>query len=855
MPHSAAKITSAKITSATITSATVTSATTTDAMTRGVVLTWLTLLIVGLSSLSALAAPPVFTGRADLDFAIPGAVALLDADDHGVVGRDVGMPLQAPPGTISGWDMARGWIYFEPSLDRLYVGLQTFGIGGDADGDGDPDATSPWLDGIGGMDGAMFETTESFALMIDVGGDGTFDVIAGVPAMDDLSGYTVALFDGSAFSPAFAFGADLPLHVGWVHAAPSADQPHIEFVIEGISLLPGFDDGVGLFGIQAYMGSLIDGGIGEDFIPNTVDMSLDVCLDSDGDGFTTCEGDCRDFDPWSQPGFGIDEICDGIDSDCDGETDEAFVPDDTTCGVGACAATGTSYCPGGTHVADTCTPGTPAANDATCDLVDDDCDGAVDEDFFPQRTVCGLGACRRGGATFCDAGSVGDSCSAGIPAPDDAQCDGIDNDCDGATDEDFASTSLTCGVGACQRTGSTVCGHGSVIHACYPGRPAADDDTCDGIDDDCDGVADEDCECATTIIGTWRLNHAVSDPCNDTAQDHALWIPGFFDADPLHLTRWHFGADGGHLEWTSDGVATVTGAVTPWHLGGGPGDLDEVWEIALLYEFRGSGASGFGAEGPKKLAPTCQTDPVTLSWHFFDLVEGLMTNPATGEEVTITQYSEFPMQLGEAANGLNGHHGFAQWLLIERPSLQLTAVGDINVDMYESPHDVCDDDPAKGHCCDPHEGAGCNDAETEACLCNKDPYCCIYEWDEICVELTNVYCDACGGFDNGDCCTPNGSPGCEGPAVQQCVCEFDSYCCLTAWDQLCVSEADTNCSGDCETGSWLDPAKGVCNEANGTPGCEDPIVEGCVCALDSYCCSDAWDWICLSIAKESCGTH
>jgi hypothetical protein len=31
-------------------------------------------------------------------------------------------------------------------------------------------------------------------------------------------------------------------------------------------------------------------------------------------------------------------------------------------------------------IEDTCQPGTPAAEDATCDGVDDDCDGLIDED-------------------------------------------------------------------------------------------------------------------------------------------------------------------------------------------------------------------------------------------------------------------------------------------------------------------------------------------------------------------------------------------------------------------------------------------------------------------------------------------
>jgi hypothetical protein len=39
--------------------------------------------------------------------------------------------------------------------------------------------------------------------------------------------------------------------------------------------------------------------------------------DNDGDGFVECEGDCNNFDPETYPG--ATELCDGVDNDCDGE--------------------------------------------------------------------------------------------------------------------------------------------------------------------------------------------------------------------------------------------------------------------------------------------------------------------------------------------------------------------------------------------------------------------------------------------------------------------------------------------------------------------------------------------------------
>ncbi|MCB9492500.1 MAG: PKD domain-containing protein, partial [Dehalococcoidia bacterium] len=195
-----------------------------------------------------------------------------------------------------------------------------------------------------------------------------------------------------------------------------------------------------------------------------------------------------------------DATCDGVDDDCDGTEDEDYPPLPTSCGVGACGAAGAMSCVAGTEV-DSCTPGTPAAADATCDAIDDDCDGTDDEDYAPTATSCGVGACSASGATACSAGAVVDSCSPGIPAANDATCDAIDDDCDGAEDEDYASLATGCGIGACSAVGATSCAGGAVIDSCSPGAPAASDATCDSIDDDCDGVDDEDYLSLPTACG------------------------------------------------------------------------------------------------------------------------------------------------------------------------------------------------------------------------------------------------------------------------------------------------------------------------------------------------------------------
>ncbi len=76
-------------------------------------------------------------------------------------------------------------------------------------------------------------------------------------------------------------------------------------------------------------------------------------------------------------------------------------------------------------------------------------------------------------------------------------CNGIDDDCDGEIDE---LGTFSCGIGACARTISAC--DGGVLGVCLPAAPAATSDGCNDVDDDCDGAVDEDCPACVHVATT-----------------------------------------------------------------------------------------------------------------------------------------------------------------------------------------------------------------------------------------------------------------------------------------------------------------------------------------------------------------
>lgn len=260
------------------------------------------------------------------------------------------------------------------------------------------------------------------------------------------------------------------------------------------------------------------------------------CKPGFGDANKVPSDGCEYTCPVTPP---VEEECNGIDDDCDGNVDNGNPgggqPCSDTCPGGTCqgeCTPGIRQCAGdGTYI---CIPGIGPSIEV-CDGKDNDCNGLVDDGFDLQidpkncgacgndcDVLNGVGACQNGSCAFIeckpgfsdlDPNTPGCEYACPTPVPGIEVCDGIDNDCNGIIDD----TALVPPDGFCNsKTGTPcegtkpeckgalgwVCPYGPDVEVDAQGALRGIETLCDGKDGNCDGQLDE----------TFPL---AGKPCND----------------------------------------------------------------------------------------------------------------------------------------------------------------------------------------------------------------------------------------------------------------------------------------------------------------------------------------------------
>ena len=207
------------------------------------------------------------------------------------------------------------------------------------------------------------------------------------------------------------------------------------------------------------------------------------------------------------------EICNEIDDDCDDAIDEGFDALGQPCTVeeGTCASEGVFACDAD-GTATLCDAPPPESSQELCDMLDNDCDGSTDEAFDLRTDEANCGTCGRvcdlpNAASVCVDSDCGISdCADGFrdanrDAADGCECvesnggielcDGLDNNCDGVIDEGF-EVGVNCMIeqDACSSAGVTACSDMGAIFCDAP-PIVIGEELCNGMDDDCDGALDE----------------------------------------------------------------------------------------------------------------------------------------------------------------------------------------------------------------------------------------------------------------------------------------------------------------------------------------------------------------------------
>lgn len=225
------------------------------------------LLWAAVAQSSALADAINFTGNAETDFALTNPSVIRVLDYNGSTG-DVAQPQwMTDQGKINGWNVKDLRLSYDKATDVMYVGLNTFGVAGDVDGNGVVGTSTEEFKAAGGLELANIGGRSSITVGFgpnQPGGAPT--VVAGIPGDKSTAGPGLNGFSVASAVPGLAMGYNYGSNLAANQGTLFNSGPDFEFTINNFSKLPGINLANGV-GVNFYTGSPDDILIGEDSTP------------------------------------------------------------------------------------------------------------------------------------------------------------------------------------------------------------------------------------------------------------------------------------------------------------------------------------------------------------------------------------------------------------------------------------------------------------------------------------------------------------------------------------------------------------------------------------------------------------